>query len=210
MNHSDVERLRGRIPGCKLTGMNSHVARLALVVILLGALGASSPAFAKGQYEKSREEAIRVLLKTEVFADNFVGFIGRPSDEVCSFRTVLAQPDADALFKEILTKGHLAGRLYALCGLYFTDHERFAHEIQPYRKSADSVATYGGCIMGRERVDRLVERSEARVIRLKDPSETTAQWLDRHPDPTKSRDYSMDILGGGWPAHFKEMKGCDR
>ena len=185
-------------------------ARLSLAVTLLTVLGASSPASAAGQFEKSREEAIRVLLKTEVFADNFVGFVGRPSDEVCSFRTVLAQPDADALFKEILTKGRLAGRLYALCGLYFTDHERFAHEIQPYRKSADSVAMSAGCIMGRERVARLVERADPRVIRLKDPSETTNAWLDRHPDPTGSRDYSMDILGGGWPAHFKEMKGCDR
>src|SRR5262249_10092895 len=126
------------------------------------------------------------------------------------FGTVLAQPDADQLFKEILTKGHLAGRLYALCGIYFTDHERFAQEIKPYRTSRDSVATYAGCIMGHERVARLVELADPRVVRLRDPSETIEAWLDRHPDPSGSRDYAMDIVGGGWPAHFKEMKGCKR
>jgi hypothetical protein len=145
-----------------------------------------------------------------VFADLYVGFAGTPSQEACSFRTVLDQPDADHLFKQILAKGHLAGRLYALCGLYFTDHERFVREIQPYRRSADSVATYQSCIMNRARVASLVESADPRAIRLKDPSETMEEWRRRKMESGGSQDYALDILGGGRPARFQEMNGCDR
>jgi len=178
-----------------------------LVLLLLLASLCPNPAAAA---RLSREEAIEILSRTDTFADTYVGFAGSASREACAFRAVLDQPDADSLFKGILAKGHVAGRLYALCGLYFTDHPRFVQEIQPYRERADSVGTFSGCISNRQRVAKLVESSYPRVIRLKDPSETTDEWVARNMGPDGSRDYSLDILGGGWPARFKEMKGCDR
>ena len=164
----------------------------------------------RGPFEVSRDDAVEVLSSTDVFSDTYVGFGGTPSRQACAFRTVLDQSDADRLFKQILAKGHLAGRLYALCGLYYTDHDRFLKEIEPYRRSPDSVATFQGCLMGRQGVARLVELREPRVIRLRDASETTEEWRERNQDPGGSQDYSLDILGGGWPARFKEMKGCHR
>ena len=184
--------------------------KLAFAAVLAAALLAPGLAAARGQFEVSREQAIQVLETTDVFADLYVGFVGAPSREACSFRTVLDQPDAERLFKQILARGHLAGRLYALCGLYFTDHEQFLEEIQPYRRSADSVDTYQACLMNRVPVARLVEVTDARVVRLKAPSETTEEWRRRTLVPGESQDYSFDIVGGGWPARFKEMKGCDR
>jgi len=155
------------------------------------------------------QKALEVLSSTDVFADPYVGFAGSPSREACAFRTILDQPDADRLFRRLLARAHLPGRLYALCGLYFTDHDRFLRVIQPYRESPDSVATFQGCFYGREGVAKLVESSHPRAIRLRDPTETTAEWLERNKDPSGSQDFVFDILGGGWPARFKEMNACD-
>jgi hypothetical protein len=178
-----------------------------LLVLLVLAFLCPSPAAAA---PPSREQAIAILSRTDTFADTYVGFVGGASREACAFRTLIDQPDADRLFKGLLGEAHLAGRLYALCGLYFTDPPRFKKEIQPYRTSRDSVATFAGCIMGRQPIAKLVESSSPRVIRLADPSQTTEEWVARHIGPDGSRDYSLDIIGGGWPARFKEMKGCDR
>src|SRR5262249_40569585 len=156
-----------------------------------------------------REQAIEILSHTDQFADAYVGFAGSPSPEACAFRAVLDQPDADRLFKQLLAKAHLPGRLYALCGLYFTDHEAFAKEIQPYRSSRDSVAIFQGCIMSRAKVASLVESKDPRAVRLKDPSETMQEWLRRTREAGGSQNYILDILGGGWSDRFKEMKNCD-
>ena len=184
------------------------LARLALVTALtiVGLVSLDQVPAASVE----REQAVKVLSTTDEFADAYVGFVGGPSAQACAFRTVLDQPDADRLFKQILTRARPAGRLYALCGLYFTDHERFLKEIPSYRKSADSVATFSGCLMGRAPIASLVELSGARVVRLRDPSETMQEWRSRNQDSSGWQDYSIDILGGGWPARFKEMKGCDR
>jgi hypothetical protein len=172
-------------------------------------VNADSP---RGQFDVTRDQAVEILSTTDTFADTYVGFVGGPSRQACAFRRVLDQPDADKLFKQILAKAPLAGRLYALCGLYFTDHEHFLRVIQPYRESADSVATFQGCIYGRAHVASLVEladRGQPKVVRLRELTETTAEWLKRTRD-SASQDYRIDILGGGWPARFREMKGCDR
>ena len=186
------------------------IPRRLLFLLLLTACCTATTFASAAAPGMSREQALQILSRTDTFADTYVGFAGSPSQEACAFRTVLDQPDADRLFKRMLVQAHVAGRLYALCGLYFTDHERFAREIQPYRGSADSVATFSGCIMGRQPIAKLVESSYPRVIRLKDPSETTQEWVERNIGPDGSHDYSLDIVGGGWPARFKEMKSCDR
>ena len=186
------------------------ISRRLLFFLLLTASCAAAARANAAAPGMSREQALEILSRTDTFADTYVGFAGGVSQEACAFRTVFDQPDADRLFKRILGQAHAAGLLYALCGLYFTDHGRFVREIQPYRERADSVETFTGCIMGREPIAKLVESSYPRVIRLKDPSETTEEWVARNIGPDGSRDYSLDILGGGWPARFKELKGCDR
>jgi len=156
----------------------------------------------------SRAQALEILLGTETFADTMVGIAGIPSHQACAFRVVLDQPDADSLFKRILADAHLAGQLYALCGLYFTDPTAFLHAVEPFRTRTDAVETYQGCISSPEGVSSLVELNLPTVVRLRDRAESTSEWLARNSDLVTDG-YRLDMLGGGWPARLKEIRGCD-
>ena len=90
----------------------------------------------------SREQAIALLTNTDTFASTAVGEGGQPSDESIAFARVFLEPDADAVFKQLLGEAKVAGQLYALCELYFTDPDTFRQEVAQYQadKSEDYEA----------------------------------------------------------------------
>src|SRR5690349_2200251 len=57
----------------------------------------------------SREDAFRILLSTETFADAYVGYAGTKSTQVDAFQVLLKQPDAVVVFEDLLHRGQTAG-----------------------------------------------------------------------------------------------------
>src|SRR5215208_2383169 len=70
--------------------------------------------------------AYSLLRSTEMFSSPYVGFGGVPSCEVLAFQSILNSPVADGVFKRLIEQATLAGQLYGLSGLYFTDSRSFA------------------------------------------------------------------------------------
>jgi hypothetical protein len=169
--------------------------------------GASSRSTKRGSVAPvSRTEAIAILETTDTFADTHVGFAGEPSSEACAFATLIREPDAAALFKDLLLKAQAAGQLYALSGLYSADPAAFREAIEPYRGRTELVGTFSGCIRAAKPVGEVVEQSGPRVVRLASSSESIQDWLARNPDAR--RGFFMDILGGGYPAQFRALRPC--
>jgi hypothetical protein len=155
----------------------------------------------------TREQALLVLRKTNRFADVAIGYAGGPSTEACAFATLIREPDADAVFKALLRESRLAGQLYALCGLYFTDPGYFRQAVESYRESTEEVRTQMGCIIGHDSVGSLVESRHPQVVRLSSPEDTVQEWYLRNKERAEEG-FVSDIIGGGYPATFRHFTGC--
>jgi hypothetical protein len=95
-----------------------------------------------------------------------------------------------------LQEARPAGQLYALCGLYFTDHAAFETALPLYQNSRIEVRTQFGCIVGQEKTDKLVSASGPQVMRLQ-PGQSPSDWLADHPQAERDG-YYLDISGGGF------------
>ena len=153
------------------------------------------------QLSKPGREAFRTLLVTEWFTSEASGITGIASRENLALRTLWREPLADRALKELEGRATTAGRLFALCGLYYTDREAFRERVEPYRKSRETVNFRRGCIgrMGYPVVD-LVEQGGPAVVRL-NSNQTVEAWRAAH----RRFQYRavLDILGGGWPEVFR-------
>ena len=79
------------------------------------------------------QAAYQTLLLADQFEDNFIGMAAQPSKLTLAYRKLLKETEADSAFKSLLNQATFAGQLYALCGLYFTDHQFFLTVIEKYR-----------------------------------------------------------------------------
>ena len=150
---------------------------------------------------------MHVLTMTDRFADTNIYYGGVPSPEVCAFSTVVREPDADALFKDLVANANVATRLYALCGLYFTDHEYFLTLVDQFRGATEEVDTQMGCIGGHVSVGYIVENTASNVLRLEGPEDSIEAWAQRNSRSTDDG-YAIDIAGGGYPERFRRFDQC--
>jgi hypothetical protein len=104
----------------------------------------------------TREEAQRLLLRTDCFAGPLVGYGGEVSRQVRAFGRLLAEPDAPAAFRDLVQRGQIAGQLYGLCGLYLLDREQFRQVVEPYRNNSQDVLCFFGCLMYRNSIQSIV------------------------------------------------------
>jgi len=152
----------------------------------------------------SRAEAIALLTSTDTFASTAVGEGAQPSDESLAFARVFLEPDADAVFKQLLAQANVAGRLYALCGLYFTDPETFREKLAAYEANKNEVWVFMGCLKWQRGVSELVKSSSAGAVRLKDADDTVDLWVERNRD-LADKDFDLDLIGGGYPDLFRQF-----
>lgn len=124
--------------------------------------------------------AYSLLRSAEAFSSPYVGFGGTPSCEVMAFQRILNSPVADGVFKRLIEQATLAGQLYGLSGLYFTDSRSFAAQVDRYRKIKEPVRTRDGCFT-----------SEVPVMAVVD-----------------APDSSHDIANGYLPRQFKSAFGA--
>ena len=118
-----------------------------------------------------------------------------------AFRRVLQRDDADTVFKDLLEQATLAGQLYALCGLWFTDAAVLEREIEHYRDierevpASDESGRRSWCgNTGAYSIGVLAQSPHAEAIRLRGPADSVASWRRR-----TGLEGKLDIEGGGWP-----------
>jgi hypothetical protein len=143
------------------------------------------------------------LIVAKRFEDEFIGYAAQPSVLVHAYRELLKQPQADVAFKNLLKEATLPGRLYALCGVYYTDHSFFLTVIEEYKNSSDYVGIMFGCLGGNIPVSEIVESKAPNVVRLSSPKQPISEWLSKNRAGAKEG-YFLDIVGGGYPSAFNK------
>lgn len=169
------------------------------IVLVLGVALCPSPLVA----DASDPEPFRHT--TEYYVLKTANTFGVGGWNTFAFRRILARPHADAVFRDLLEHGSLAGQLYALSGLWFTDPEELKQRIKRYREMDDSVpdGDYGG-IPGCGTADTppsvssWVWKDTARAIRLDGHEDTITAWRARTGRHAVGVEY-WDIGGGAWP-----------
>ena len=153
-------------------------------------------------------EAYARLRAAERFTDDGIYDDGITPNEVRALRILWQEPSADLAFARLEREATLAGRLFALCGLYFSDRDRFDARIEEYRGSTEQVFFQTGCIGFRDQpVAELIESSHAGVVRLTG-NENVCDWLAAQGNPKGTKGgYRYDILGGGYPNLFRSGGG---
>ena len=143
------------------------------------------------------------MLDAERFEDEAIGYAGELSKLVQAYRILLKEKAADQAFKSLLEKASLAGQLYALCGIYYTDHNLFFTIVDNYKIKNEYVQTLFGCIGGKMLVSEIVQVNSPTVVRLSYPDQTINEWIDSHKEIIKNG-FSIDIVGGSYPSKFSQ------
>jgi hypothetical protein len=173
-----------------------------LFVLLLLTARVNAQTFSPSQLSSDGERSYQILLLALEFEDDEIGFAQDSSKLVNAYRVLLKERDADAAFKSLLDKATPAGQLYALCGVYYTDHDFFRTVVEKYAERTNFVKTHLGCCMFRPmRLADLVKSTAPNVLRLSSPKQSLAEWATSNPTLIKNG-YVKDIFGGGYPSQF--------
>src|SRR5262249_38318549 len=156
------------------TRMNVRIAALFFLAILSATCLAAPPS----TLSPNDKEAYHTVATVTQFSGETVGIAALPPPVLGAFRTLLESPHADAAFKQLLTEATTAGKLYALCGLYYTDPAFFEKAVEPFRHSNDRIETVMGCIVSGNTVGAIVEKSGPGAVRLKARTQTIKQWAE--------------------------------
>lgn len=193
-----------------------HTVLLLLLFLPVKAV-ASPQSFSEAQLSTDGRKAFRTLLEAERFEDKFIGEAAEPSKLVEAYCTLLREPAADAAFKNLLENATLAGQLYALCGLYFTDPIFLRSVVEKYRHSEEKVDTLSGCISGLRPVSMLVESKNPIIIDVSNPEQSLDKYIEmntrlitgwngrkkKRKGERPPAGYQIDILNGGYSVWFK-------
>ena len=142
--------------------------------------------------------AMEVLRHATDFESVHVGIGGWLSTNVVAFRVILSHRRAAELFPELYATATPAGKLYALCGLYFTDPAAFAREVPRMAADRSPVTTFNGCIRNSGDVVGDVVRAPFPGRMQIGKGQTLAAWFAAHGSAPG------DIAGGYVPLSFVE------
>jgi hypothetical protein len=117
-----------------------------------------------------------------------------------SFNILADEELADEAFKSLLGEATMVGQLYALCGLYYTDHEFFRQSIERYRGDETMVVRVSREFNVWGKVSKIIELNEGNIAIIP-PDETLQDWWKK-----VQGGYFIDIINGGFPASFRRYK----
>jgi hypothetical protein len=146
-------------------------------------------------------QAYDLLLRAKEFEGPYVGYLVVPSPQAAAFRLIRKDRHAHRIFKTLLRRGTVAGQLYALCGLYYTEYEEFERLIPDYENRTDTVVLFWGCVGEEMPLGRLVKSRSPLAIRYKRGQTMEQGWADWLAAHGKSQNVypELDIYGGAWP-----------
>jgi hypothetical protein len=165
---------------------------------------ASVQSFSVPKLGDDGQKAYQVLLIAEQFEGEVIGYAAEPSKIVEAYRVLLKEAYADAAFKSLLEKATPAGQLYALCGVYYTDHAFFLSVVEKHVERSDRVHTQFGCIGGSMLASELVKAKAPNAVRLSSPKQSITEWGNNNPELSR-KGYRLDIFGGGYPSMFSRQ-----
>ena len=101
--------------------------------------------------------AVAILRTSDHFTSAGIGYAGITPNEVLAWRVIFNRPDADRIFQDVLNTATVAGQVYALAGLRFSNSGAFTKAAARLQGNLGLVQTIRGCIVSTQTVAELVE-----------------------------------------------------
>ncbi len=101
--------------------------------------------------------AVAILRTSDHFTSAGIGYAGVTPTEVLAWRVIFNRPDADSIFQDLLNTATVAGQVYALAGLRFSNSGAFTKAAAHLQGNLGLVRTIRGCIVSTQTVAELVE-----------------------------------------------------
>ena len=101
--------------------------------------------------------SVAILRTADHFTSAGIGYAGITPNEVLAWRVVFNRPDADSIFHDLLNSSTVAGQLYALAGLRFSNSAAFAKAAARFQGNLGLVQTIRGCIGSTQTVAEVVQ-----------------------------------------------------
>lgn len=144
------------------------------------------------------------LLKFTEFEEPVFKEDEKVSEGIESFNILFDDKFADEAFKSLLNEATLAGQLYALCGIYYTDSDFFKEVIEKYKLMDALVLRKVPTMKFMFKITTLIESQDPNVAIIP-PGETLKDFWGRHKGG-----YQIDIIHGGYPATFRHYKDFNK
>jgi hypothetical protein len=148
----------------------------------------------------------KVLLNAESFSDGGTGVSGTPTAETVAFKHIFFSENAGKTFDLLLANANFEGKLYALCGLYFYDFQKYKTYMEKYLNFNDRVTYFAGCLQEEIKISELIKDNDKDVVRLISNSQTIEAWINEN---NAHNGYSVDFYGGAIPQSLKEYISSD-
>lgn len=174
-----------------------------LVLVLTGACRETAPQRPSPALSPEGDRALALLLTATRFTDDAVGDGGETPEEVLALRTLWKERDPGPAFAHLVAEASFPGRLFGLCGLWYTDPAGFDRAAAPFRRLDTMIPIQMGCEGGEMPVREIVDRG-ATAVRLESREQSNKAWFAKQP---KDRSAHYDIVGGGYPCLFKTGGG---
>ncbi len=100
--------------------------------------------------------AVAILRTADHFTSAGIGYAGITPNEVLAWRVIFNRPDADSIFEDLLNTATVAGQLYALAGLRFSNSGAFPKAASRLQGNLGIVQTIHGCIVSTQTVAEVV------------------------------------------------------
>ncbi len=156
--------------------------------------------FAPEKLSSKGKIAYEKLLKTNEFYEPLISEGEDLAENIKSFNVLFDEKIADEANKSLLNEANMVGQLYALCAIYYTDHEFFKIVVEKYKVSEIFVERRVGEMRFMGKVSKIVESSKPNVAIIP-PNETLQDWWNKNTEK-----YQVDIIRGGFPASFRHLK----
>ncbi|MDD4869442.1 MAG: hypothetical protein PHR77_02685 [Kiritimatiellae bacterium] len=171
-------------------------------IALLGIAGCASVPSTLLTDELSKG-AYRQVLNETMWIDGAVyGYAGDIENRTATATRLLAGHEkARAIFLRLLADAKPAGKLYALCGLYYADWDEFQKQVEALRHDPREVSTTTADVVGPQRICDIVfcpyrDKDRERIVLKR--GQTLHQWLKEN----KGKKGYGDISGGVYPENI--------
>lgn len=173
---------------------------LAAIAVFIGSLLIAGKGDGKSDRKaKVWESAVRLQRTSAYCFDNEAVFAQVERDtNFKDFIAILESENPYPIYREILREGSLAGKIYALCGIYFCSKDAFEREVQLLQKSMPVGKVH--VIDGDQKFDLLfsdlMDGKEMGAVRLY-YSESLSEYGAR-----TGKLGVLDVIGGGIPVRL--------
>jgi hypothetical protein len=106
--------------------------------------------------------AHKSLTNARLFSVGGIGFEGSINPAEIFSRKIIFEDDPSSVFMDILEHGTPEAKMYALCGLYFTNLKTYRKAAAPYRNPHDPVEIMEGCVGKQSTYENLIRELEAK------------------------------------------------